>query len=767
MIRKLFLTLLSAFLVSSNSSSQTLLSQLPLIPKPVSATLVDGTFTLNRETPIYAIGSDGVLDDAEFLNNYLELNYGYRLKVTTSKSSKSDGINIRKSEDGSSMEPDAYRLVVNSSKVEINGGYGAGAFYGIQTLIQLLPAGKVSTLNIPGIEIEDKPRFGWRGMHLDVSRHFFPVDFIKKYLDYLASYKLNKFHWHLTDDQGWRIEIKQYPKLQEISAYRKGTLIGHLGSTPQIFDSIPYGGFYTQEEVKEIVNYAAKRHITVVPEIEMPGHALAALAAYPEYSCIGGPFDVGQKWGIFQEVFCSKEETFIFLENILKEVSELFPGEYIHVGGDECPKDRWKQCVHCQTLMINAGLKDEHELQIHFMNRIGTILSKYGKRMIGWDEILDSSLTENAAIMSWRGNKGGIDAARLGHDVVMAPYTFCYFDFYQSKYAGEPLAIGEYLPIEKVYKFEPIPDVLTEEESKHILGGQANIWTEYMKTPGQVEYMAMPRMAALSEILWSTKENRNYEDFTTRLVNHFKFLDFRKVGYSKAIFDIQDFIYPHGSNGGLAIELSASYKPGVIYYTINGAEPDLASPVYKGKIVIDQSVGLKARLFDGTIPRGREFSRVFRINLATGKEIILARPPHEEFSRGGGFSLVNGITGSLPWIGSDWLGWLGEGMDATIDLGRPTTISKLSLDVLRDEMSGIFYPKGLQVMVSNDGQNFTNLKKLEESELDPTQRNIKLTFEKTQTRWVRIVVTNLGVIPDGNQRAGKPAWLLVDEITID
>ncbi len=750
-----------------NSMSQSLLSYLPLIPQPVSAQLIDGNFVLNKQTPLYVMGTVGAKEDAELFNDYLEEHYGFRLKIIVSRHAKNGAVNIRKMEAGSTMNSDEYHLLVNPTRIEIEGGPKAGAFYGIQTLIQLLPAGNVNSLSIPGIEIRDYPRFPWRGMHLDVSRHFFSVDFIKKYIDYLASYKLNKFHWHLTDDQGWRIEIKKYPKLQEISAYRSGTLIGHLGATPQLFDSIRYGGYYSQQEVKDIVAYATKRHISIVPEIEMPGHAQAVLAAYPELSCTGGPFEVGKKWGVFTEVFCTKEETFVFLENVLEEVAQLFPGKYIHVGGDECPKDRWKKCERCQARMKSEGLHDETELQSYFMRRIGKILEKLDKRMIGWDEIIDGGLVEDATVMSWRGVKGGIEAARSGHDVVMAPTSFCYFDFYQSKYPGEPLAIGGFLPIEKVYQFEPVPDVLTDVEAKHILGGQANVWTEYISNPEQVEYMAMPRMAALSEILWSTKESRDYDAFTKRLLSHFKLLGFKKVNYSQAVFDIQDFVYPHGNNGGLSIELSSAFKQGVLHYTINGADPDITSPLYKEKIVIDQSVGVRARLFDGGIPRGKEYSRVFRINLATGKEIILGNLPHEEYSRGGGFSLVNGITGNLPWIGSDWLGFHGEGLDATIDLGKVLTISKVGLDVLRDENSGIYFPRGVKVMVSEDGLNYINTKRLEETNLDPEQRLIKISFEKTRARWVRVLARNYGTIPEGRPFAGNPAWLLVDEITID
>ncbi|HNS12912.1 MAG TPA: family 20 glycosylhydrolase [Bacteroidia bacterium] len=757
------------FLISSSTLyvvADDLLDVLPLIPRPSHMTLNEGSFNLTAETPIVLTNNE-LRNEAELFNDYLQEYYGFRLKISTTKQAKKASVILGISGEENRNSKEAYSLSVKTSGIEIKAPSGTGVFYALQTLIQLLPPGKLSILNIPGIEISDQPRFAWRGMHLDVSRHFFSVEFIKKYIDYLASYKMNTFHWHLTDDQGWRIEIKKFPKLQEISAYRNGTLVGHLGSTPQLFDSIKYGGYYTQEQIKDIVAYAARRHITIVPEIEMPGHASAVLAAYPELSCTGKQVEVAQKWGVFKDVFCVKDETFEFIEDVLREVVELFPGEYVHVGGDECPSDQWKACENCRSLMNVFKLKDEHELHGYFMQSVQRILFKMNKKMIGWDEIIDGGPLPKATVMSWRGTRGGIAAAQAGNDVVMSPTTFCYFDFYQSKYPGEPLAIGGYLPLERVYDFEPVPDVLSEVESKHILGAQANVWTEYIKSPEQVEYMTMPRMSALSEVLWSDKKDRSYEAYTKRLISHFKLLDFKKINYSKAIFDIHEMVLPHSVDGAVAIDLSTAFRQGVIRYTINGEEPQGSSPVYQSKIVVDQSIGIKAKIFDGSIARGKEYSRVFKINLATGKEIILGNPPHEEYSRGGGFTLVNGITGNIPWMGSDWLGFLGEGLDATIDLGKEMNISNVGLDVLRDENSWIYYPKGVRVMVSNDGLNFTNLIKLEEQDLNPEERLIKMTFDKTKTRWVRVLARNYGTIPANKPGEGKPAWLLVDEITIN
>jgi hexosaminidase len=368
-------------------------------------------------------------------------------------------------------------------------------------------------------------------MHLDVGRHFFSVDFIKKYINLMAMLKMNTFHWHLTEDQGWRIEIKKYPKLQEIAAFRDETLIGHYSDKPHQFDGKKYGGFYTQEEIKEVVKYASARQITIIPEIEMPGHSQAAIAAYPELGCTGEQVKVATKWGVFEEIYCPKETTFKFLEDVIDEVSNLFPGKYIHIGGDEAPKIRWENCEHCQNLIKKEGLKDEHELQSYFIARMEKYINSKGKQIIGWDEILEGGLAPNATVMSWRGTNGAIEAAKQKHTVILTPQSHCYFDHYQSENKNEPLAIGGFLPLEKVYNFNPIPDELTTEEHQYVLGAQGNVWTEYMQTSENVEYMVFPRAIALSEVLWSAKEHRNYTDFIYRLEYFNKILDARNVNH--------------------------------------------------------------------------------------------------------------------------------------------------------------------------------------------------------------------------------------------
>lgn len=432
-----------------------------------------------------------------------------------------------------SLPAEAYRLRVRPGKITVEGGSGAGVFYGLQTLFQCAVEDTAADVyRMPVMEVDDRPAFAYRGMHLDVSRHFFGVAFLKKHLDALAQAKMNTFHWHLTDDQGWRIEIKKYPRLTQIGAWRSGSQQGPYSL--QYFDTLRYGGFYTQEEIREVVAYAAERHIRVVPEIEMPGHALAALAAYPELSCRQKPLEVARGWGVFDDVFCAgNDSTFAFLEGVLDEVFALFPGEYIHIGGDECPKTRWNECARCATRMKSEGLKDAHELQSYFIQRMERYANAHGKKIIGWDEILEGGLAPNATVMSWRGEEGGKAAAKSGHNAIMTPGKPCYFDHYQAKVDGEPHAIGGYNPVEAVYLYSVVPDGLSPEEQKRIMGSQGNVWTEYMLTPEHVEYMMHPRMEALAEVLWSgPRKPEHLPDFQRRMRGYAQNLE--RSGYRVA-----------------------------------------------------------------------------------------------------------------------------------------------------------------------------------------------------------------------------------------
>jgi hexosaminidase len=561
-----------------------------VIPKPVTVVQEEGEFLLSSSTaliidPLFASGGNVT----ELFNSFLAKNFR---KIQVGLPGKRGTKNVIIARHDSLVAGDeAYRLLVRNDSIIIDASGDAGLFYSFQTLMQLIfpsqnEAGGV--ISLPCVSISDTPQYAYRGMHLDVSRHFFPKEFIFKMLDAMAMHKLNTFHWHLTDDQGWRIEIKKYPGLSETAAWRDETLIGHGSETPWVYDGMRYGGYYTQDDVREVVAYAGKLHINVLPEIEMPGHAVAALRAYPGLSCTGGPTPSFNRWGVSEEVFCAgKEETFEFLTGVLDEVAGLFPYEYIHIGGDECPKVRWKECDLCQKRIADNNLKDEHELQSYFIKRIEAFLSSKGKKIIGWDEILDGGIAESAAVMSWRGHAGGIQAANMGHDVVMTPHSFVYLDYYQSEY-NEPLAIGGMLDMQKVYSIDIMPSDIDEDKRKHIIGAQANVWTEYMADEKHVEYMVFPRLAALAEALWTPRASLDYDDFTTRMNEQY------------ARYDAMDISYrvpsPEGfgpvnlsAEKSVTVELSNGISGSKIFYTLDGGEPGERSDLYTGPLTLDLS----------------------------------------------------------------------------------------------------------------------------------------------------------------------------------
>lgn len=509
--------------------SQTRAQEISIIPKPAEVSFSKGIFQLNKSCALQFDTTNGEVSKiASFFNEYLENVYGFRVE----EHSKGKPIHF-KIISQLNLGDEGYLLKVEPKAIVITASKPNGLFYGMQTLKQMLPLEAANgTLDIPAVDIKDQPRFAWRGNMLDVGRHFFPVSYLKKYIDILAIYKINTFHWHLTEDQGWRIEVKKYPLLTEISHWRDETVVGHASKSKQ-YDGRGYGGFYTQEQAREIVRYAAERYITVVPEIEMPGHSTAALAAYPNLGCTGGPYQVSKTWGVHNEVFCAgKEETFTFLKDVLDEMLDIFPSQFIHIGGDECPKDAWKVCEACQKKIAEEGLKDEHELQSWFITRMDQYLTSKGRRLIGWDEILEGGLAPQATVMSWRGIKGGIEAAKQHHDVVMTPTTHMYLDYYQSENKeSEPLAIGGFLPVEKVYSYEPVPDELTTEEAKYILGVQSNLWTEYIPNTKYAEYMLLPRLQAQAEVGWTKKDLKNFPDFEKRLEIDYLRLDKLGINY--------------------------------------------------------------------------------------------------------------------------------------------------------------------------------------------------------------------------------------------
>lgn len=542
-MRNIILIILSLFAFSCSHKYKDVVNSgddYQIIPKPTKLIIEKGRFLLNSKTSI--ICNSDLNKEGEYLSEMLASIADGDFPINASANNKG-AIKLVVDENINHLE--GYTLSINYDKIVITGKTNAGVFYGIQSLLQLVPI-EIDTnteLTIPAAEISDSPRYSYRGMHLDVGRHFFPATAIKKYIDLIAMHKMNTFHWHLTEDQGWRIEIKKYPKLTAIGGFRKGTAIGLAGTrnAPYTYDDIPYGGFYTQEEIKDIVAFATERHITVIPEIELPGHSLAALAAYPQFGNTKGPFEVAKRWGIFKEVFAPTEETFGFLEDVLTEVMTLFPSKYIHIGGDEVLKTEWKESAYAQEVIKREGLKDEHELQSYFIKRIEKFLNCKGRNIIGWDEILEGGLAPNATVMSWRGLEGGIAAAKQQHTVIMTPGTHCYFDYYQEeegKRIEEPITGSKrHTTVEKVYSYEPTPTELTTEEGKYILGAQGNVWTEYMPTMKQVEYKILPRMTALSEVVWSSKENRNWEDFHKRLQLMAKRYDALGYNYAKYRID--------------------------------------------------------------------------------------------------------------------------------------------------------------------------------------------------------------------------------------
>lgn len=506
-----------------------------LLPQPAIQSVTEGVFVLRPETSIVSDKPNQLT--ANMLSRWLAPATGYALKAKV-REDADNSISLKLDASLTRLGNEGYLLDVTPQRVVIRAPHEAGIFYGVQTLRQLFPPAVFSASlkangvwELPAVHIEDQPRFGWRGAMLDVSRHFMPKDFVLEFIDLLAVHKLNTFHWHLTDDQGWRIEIKKYPRLTQIGAWRKETRLGHEGRQQHGFDKQPHGGFYTQREVREVVEYARQRHITVVPEIEMPGHAQAAIAAYPELGVKSDPVEVWTRFGVNPNIFNPNEKTILFMQDVLAEVIKLFPSTFVHVGGDEATKEWWKASPQVQARLKELGLKDEHEGQSYFIGRMDKFLTSKGRRLIGWDEILEGGLAPGATVMSWRGVKGGITAAKSGHDVVMAPTTHTYLDYYQSQEPGELPAIGGNLPLETVYSFEPIPADLTADESRHVLGTQAQIWTEYLPTPGHVEYMAFPRLIALAEVAWSPKERKDYPDFLARLSVHEERLQLLKVNF--------------------------------------------------------------------------------------------------------------------------------------------------------------------------------------------------------------------------------------------
>lgn len=757
----------------SGGSNSTTVADYEVIPLPGEIIASEGAaFTLSSATKIiFPEGNEKMQRNAAFLSEYLGISTGIRPAITTA-TSEQNAIILSLGLDHENSE--AYRIAVTGETIRIQGASEAALFYGIQTLRKSIPVGNYKSVSFTPATINDAPRFGHRGMMLDVARHFQSVTFVKKFIDLLALHNINRFHWHLTEDQGWRIEIDAYPKLTEVGSMRSETVIGK--NTGE-YDGTPHGGFYTKEELKEVVAYAAERYITIIPEVDLPGHMLAALTAYPELGCTGGPYEVAREWGVFEDVLCpGKDSTFIFLEAVLTEVIDIFPSEYIHIGGDESPKTRWEECPHCQARISELGLTDhdghtaEHFLQSYVTARMEKFLNERGRRIIGWDEILEGELAPNATVMSWRGMEGGIQAAQMGHDVIMTPTTYCYFDYYQTQHTeDEPLGIGGFVPLELVYSFEPAPEILTEEQRAHILGAQANLWTEYIREEAHVEYMTLPRLAAMSEVQWVQPEKKDYDQFLTRLPQLLTIYDIMDYNYATHVFDVQALFTPNFDTNALDVELN-TIDNAAVYYTLDGTEPTESSVRYEGKFTIRESSELKA----AAIRRGVK-SKLLSEKIAFSKSSYmpaeLLTTPATNYGFNGADLLVDGLHGtSTNYRTGRWIGFQGEDLIVVIDLLQPTEIT--SAEIRNAVVTGdwIFDTSGITIESSMDNQSFTTV--ISETVIDEKSEHWSdisthsLSFEPVTARYFKVTVRP-SVMPAWHPGSGNRAFIFTDEIRLD
>ena len=764
-----------------------------IVPRPAKLEPQTGEFLVSHTTTVMAPFAQADLKAiAETFVNQINHSSGLGVSLRTVDKVALPGnliqfLPIR----DTTMGEEGYHINVTPQLVTIEAATPKGFFYAIQTLYQLLPPSVLSkehgaggmgsliapaprslppALSLPACRIEDRPRYSYRGMHLDVGRHFFSVAFIKKYLDLMALHKFNNFHWHLTDDQGWRIEIKKYPKLTQIGSHRHETIVGHYDDfDPQVFDGKPYGGFYTQDEIRDVVRYAATKYINIVPEIELPGHALAALASYPELACTPDPYHVATKWGVFDDIFCPTEKTFTFLEDVLTEVMELFPGKYIHIGGDESPKTVWRQSAFCQQLIKQKKLKNVNELQSYFITRIDKFITSKGRRIIGWDEILEGGISPNATVMSWRGINGGIQAARQHHDVIMTPGQFCYLDHYQGDPAQEPTGFGGSLPLSKVYLYDPTPAELSPTEATYILGAQGNVWTEYISTPEQAEYMIWPRAAAMAEILWTPLDQKNYDDFARRLSTHFKRLEHLNVNFSRTFYDALPTArsMPEGS---VEVTLSAGKQASEIRYTLDGSIPSSESMLYEKPFLLDKSTIVRTATFQNGRPLSQlaKVQKNFLVSKATGKSYTLLNAPMSS-RPDKNYSLTDGTTGGIG--GYEVAGVLAfkNDINTVIDLGRLEPVESVRIGFLKYTAKNICLPKQVEISLSTDGKTFKPALTAKTNAAESGKRAIvRLAFDfvVAHARYVRIIARNVGKVPAGLRNPGKTAQLGVDEIEV-
>ena len=756
------------------SEKRTLNSDYEIIPKPLDVNCKgDASFLLKDGVAvIYPENNRKMQDNAEFLVDYVERQTG--VKLTSHAGMPVDGA-ICLTLDLSDDNAEAYKLIVNDKRVCISGASEAGVFYGIQTLRKSLPVAQDINVNLSAVEIYDKPRFAYRGAMLDVARHFYTVDEVKTFIDMLALHNINRFHWHLTDDQGWRIEIKKYPKLMSVASERKETVVCRWYSG--IYDGKPYGGYYTNDYLRDVIDYAAKRHITIIPEVDLPGHMQAALTAYPELGCTGGPYEVRTIWGVSQDVLCvGNDFTLQFVKDVLSEVADIFPSEYIHIGGDECPKVRWEKCPKCQERIKSLGLKSdakhtkEQRLQSYMIQEAAKYLKEKGKRIIGWTEILEGGLVPDATLMSWIGESGGIEAAHQHHDVIMTPNTYLYFDYYQSKKVeDEPLAIGGYLPIEKTYNYEPMPKELTKEEQQYIKGVQANLWTEYIPVFSQVQYMVLPRLGAAAEVQWTDPSKKDYKDFLRRVPHLVAVYDCYGWNCATHVYDVNVDMKADTVNHVLNVQLS-TMADDPIYYTLDGQDPTEKSLKYTKPFTIDQSVVLKTMAVHPD--RTSKISvDTIRFNKATLKPVVLLQPNESRFSPDGPVVLVDGRNGNHSFDTGAWLAVAGNDLEAVINMQAETILSSASVHVYVRKDAWLFDARGFSVSVSSDNKNYKEVasqeyKQMQESDSDGIIEH-ELSFDPCKATYVKIKVISEKSMPDWHWDAGKAPFLLVDEIILN
>lgn len=745
------------------------LSQINIIPQPVHLEAGQGNFIIDRQTSVSTGKYKTLHPAAHFLINHIREISGIEVPMHKKAGSHSIELSLATIKD---IGEEGYLLTVSPTRISIQANTPAGIIYGIQSILQTLPAIRTNeVLKVPAMEIKDYPRFSWRGMHLDVCRHFFSPDFIKEYIDLLATYKLNRFHWHLVDDQGWRIEIKQYPLLTEVGAWRVDYTDIPWNARPQAKPGEPatYGGYYTQEQIRDIVKYAQLRNVTIVPEIEMPGHVASAIAAYPYLSCTQQkqlPLTGGNYEGMASNYCAGNDSVFTFLENVLTEVMGLFPSKYIHIGGDEVNKTSWMHCPKCQKRIKTEGLKDVNELQSYFIKRIEKFVNSKGRQIIGWDEILEGGLAPGATVMSWRGESGGIAAAKMHHHVIMTPGDPLYFDHYQGDPATEPLAIGGFNPLKKVYAYNPIPEELNKEQAQYILGAQANLWAEFITTVAQVEYMVLPRMPALSEVDWTPLKKKDWEDFQIRLQSHFDKWDALGINYSKGNFKVN--IQPVSGNGQLKAVLSTDIYKGVVHYTTNGDPPTVNSMAYTQPISIDSTMIIKAI----TVVNGRNRSLLpslqhFVMHKAIGEEVAYLNPVSPYYQAEGPNILTDGVRGTEN-IHKYWHGFSQKDLVATLEFPEATSIHSIAIGFLQKYRDWIMLPQSVTFEISEDGSNFREVAVVPNDQPANTEFAIKdftATFPATKVKAIRIHAKN-GLLPEGHPGVGKPGWLFADEIIV-